>query len=208
MFTLRKLSSASLFLAASLTTCFCQTPATATTAHRLRLCRHHQGSLPLRCRLKRSAYPGLRLPVFHRRHWQSEATGNTFVSLGTDYVHSYSIASNGAIGKQASQINTQSYSGSTCGTMSGAASITPARTCMCNSTSRKAGTACTALQSFKISTAERSPFWEQQSSIRPFNPSEPTRIALTGSDAFGTASQAKGSARPLLTNSSARAAAR
>lgn len=43
-----------------------------------------------------------------------------FITLGTDWVHAYPVAANGAIGAQVSQINTQSYSGSNCGTTNGA----------------------------------------------------------------------------------------
>lgn len=43
-----------------------------------------------------------------------------FITLGTDWVHAYPVAANGAIGAQVSQINTQSYSGYACGTTNGA----------------------------------------------------------------------------------------
>jgi hypothetical protein len=45
--------------------------------------------------------------------------GKYFVTVGTDWVHSYEVASNGAIGKQVSEINTQNYGGSQCGTTAG-----------------------------------------------------------------------------------------
>lgn len=48
------------------------------------------------------------------------SNGEYFISLGTDYVHAYAIASNGAIKQQVSQINTQNYSGASCGTTGGA----------------------------------------------------------------------------------------
>lgn len=43
------------------------------------------------------------------------STGYAFFSVGTTYIHSYALSSNGAIGAQRSQINTQSYSGGKCG---------------------------------------------------------------------------------------------
>jgi hypothetical protein len=43
------------------------------------------------------------------------STGYAFFSVGTSYIHSYSLASNGAIGGQLSQIDAQSYSGGNCG---------------------------------------------------------------------------------------------
>ena len=48
------------------------------------------------------------------------SNGKYFISLGTDFVHSYAVASNGAIGQQKSQINTQNYTGSDCGSTTGA----------------------------------------------------------------------------------------
>lgn len=53
----------------------------------------------------------------------ADSNGKYFVSLGTDYVHSYSIGSNGAIQGQVSQINTQTYfsePNSNCGGTAGA----------------------------------------------------------------------------------------
>jgi hypothetical protein len=43
------------------------------------------------------------------------STGKYFITVGTAYAHSYAIASNGAIGEQMSQTNTQNYTGSDCG---------------------------------------------------------------------------------------------
>lgn len=43
------------------------------------------------------------------------STGYAFYSVGTDYIHSYKVESNGAIGSQISQIDTQSYGGGKCG---------------------------------------------------------------------------------------------
>ena len=62
------------------------------------------------------------------------SNGRYFFSLGTAYLRSYPVASNGAIKVQASQINTQLYSGSECGTAQALSLTTPARTFMCNST--------------------------------------------------------------------------
>jgi hypothetical protein len=49
--------------------------------------------------------------------------GKYLISVGTDYLHTYTIGSNGAVGKQASEINTQSYGGSQCGNTSGLATF-------------------------------------------------------------------------------------
>ncbi|MGA2534981.1 MAG: hypothetical protein ABSF53_03125 [Terracidiphilus sp.] len=37
------------------------------------------------------------------------------ISVGTDYLHTYSVESNGAVGEQASEINSQDYAGAECG---------------------------------------------------------------------------------------------
>ena len=47
--------------------------------------------------------------------------GSYLVSVGTDYMHVYPIESTGGVGKQVSQIDTQSYGGSQCGTPLGGA---------------------------------------------------------------------------------------
>jgi hypothetical protein len=41
--------------------------------------------------------------------------GKYLISVGTDYLRSYPIESDGAVGKQVSEINTQDYGGSDCG---------------------------------------------------------------------------------------------
>jgi hypothetical protein len=58
------------------------------------------------------------------------SNGKYFVSLGTDYIHSYLIGSNGAIKQQESQINTQLYAGADCGTTAGAVLDHTGRICM------------------------------------------------------------------------------
>jgi hypothetical protein len=43
------------------------------------------------------------------------SNGKYFITVGTHYVHSYAVASNGAIAEQRSQIDTRNYTGSDCG---------------------------------------------------------------------------------------------
>lgn len=50
------------------------------------------------------------------------STGYAFYSVGTDYIHVYSLQSDGAIGSQISQVDTQSYAGGDCGTATPGAS--------------------------------------------------------------------------------------
>ena len=82
------------------------------------------------------------------------SNGKYFVSLGTAYLRSYPVASNGAIKGQASQINTQLYSGSECGTPKGAVLDHTGQDVYVQlypvDTNEEA---CAALQSFKISSA-------------------------------------------------------
>jgi hypothetical protein len=55
---------------------------------------------------------------------QMEDIGGKFlISVGNTILHTYSIGSNGAVGKQIFQINTASYGGSECGTTSGQGSV-------------------------------------------------------------------------------------
>jgi hypothetical protein len=51
------------------------------------------------------------------------SNGKYFMTVGTDYLHSYAVASNGAIGKQASEIDTQNYYGSECGNNTGSTAV-------------------------------------------------------------------------------------
>src|SRR3984957_6203131 len=52
-----------------------------------------------------------------------DISGKYLISVGDTYLHVYSIESNGAVGKQISQINTASYGGSQCGGTSGQGSV-------------------------------------------------------------------------------------
>ena len=74
------------------------------------------------------------------------------ISLGTAYMHSYSVASNGAIQRQVSQIDTQKYlsnSGDGCGTTAGAVFDHTGLYIYAPIGIRE----CAALQSYKISSA-------------------------------------------------------
>jgi hypothetical protein len=51
------------------------------------------------------------------------SNGARLISVGTDYIHAYTIESSGAVGKQASEIDTQHYSGAECGNTDGAGAI-------------------------------------------------------------------------------------
>jgi hypothetical protein len=49
--------------------------------------------------------------------------GKYLISVGTDYLRTYAIESTGAVGKQASEIDTQDFSGSECGDTNGGGSV-------------------------------------------------------------------------------------
>jgi hypothetical protein len=83
------------------------------------------------------------------------SNGKYFISLGTDYVHSYLIGSNGAIKQQLSQINTQLYSGADCGTTSGAVLDHTGQdlyVSLHNAVSPSGDGVCEAFQTFKINS--------------------------------------------------------
>ena len=81
------------------------------------------------------------------------SNGKFFVSLGTAYLRSYPVASNGAIKGQASQINTQLYSGSECGTAQDAVLDHTGQDVYVQHDLLPADQeSCTGLQSFKISS--------------------------------------------------------
>lgn len=112
MFTFRKVSLAILFLTASLATCFSQTVSyvyVGTTAGVYVYNADSNGGLTLV-----SGSPFLLAGT------ATGSNGSYFLSQGTNYVHSYPVASNGAIKRQVSQINTHLYTGNECGTAQGA----------------------------------------------------------------------------------------
>jgi Bacterial Ig domain len=110
------------------------------------------------------------------------SNGKYFVSLGTAYLHSYPVASNGAIKGQVSQINTQSYSGSACGGTYGGIFDHTGQDLYVQRNTPSAE--CTALQSFKISSAGAFTFLGATEFNQTIT-STPTLIALTGNGAFG-----------------------
>ena len=105
------------------------------------------------------------------------SNGKYFVSLGTAYLHSYPVASNGALNGQASQIDTQSYLGGDCGTTYGGLFDHTGQTVYAQRNSQ-AG-ACTVLQSFKISSTGGLTFLGSTEFNQTIT-STPTLITLTG----------------------------
>lgn len=80
--------------------------------------------------------------------------GSYLVSVGTDDLHAYPIESDGAIGKQASEIDTQSYGGASCGTNLGGALFdhTGKYLYVLLAPSGTSDNPCSALQSYKIAS--------------------------------------------------------
>jgi hypothetical protein len=112
------------------------------------------------------------------------SNGKYFVSLGTDYVHSYPVAPNGAIKGQVSQINTQSYSGGECGIGYQGIFDHTGQQVYVELPFINPRPPCTALQSFKISSTGALTFLGATEFNQTFT-STPTLIALTGNGAFG-----------------------
>jgi hypothetical protein len=121
------------------------------------------------------------------------SNGKYFVSLGTTYLRSYPVASNGAIKGQASQINTQLYTGSECGTTHGAVldhtgqvvyvQLYPAQPVGTNEE------ACAALQSFKNSSTGAFSFLGATqfatSTQTGLNTAFTTLVKLSGNGSYG-----------------------
>ncbi len=81
------------------------------------------------------------------------SNGRFFISLGTDHVRVYPVASNGAIKEQVSEINTQSYQGADCGTVSGGILDHTGKNLyvlLYNAVDQNGFGICTAYQSFDI----------------------------------------------------------
>jgi hypothetical protein len=76
--------------------------------------------------------------------------GGYLISVGTDYLHSYHLGSNGSVGSQASEINTQSYSGSECGTTEGPALLDHSGAYFAVQLAGSSSISCSALQTYKI----------------------------------------------------------
>ena len=62
-------------------------------------------------------------PPFKTTGQMEDISGNILISVGDTILHVYPIESNGAVGKQISETNTASDSGSECGTTSGQGSV-------------------------------------------------------------------------------------
>jgi hypothetical protein len=82
---------------------------------------------------------------------QMEAvTGQYLISVGTDDLHSYKLATNGAVGAQAGEIDTQSYGGSQCGTTAGPSIVDHTGTYFVVQLAGSSSNECNALQTYKI----------------------------------------------------------
>lgn len=120
------------------------------------------------------------------------SNGRYFLSQGTNYLHSYPVASNGAIKGQISQINTHLYTGNECGTAQGAVLDHTGHVVYSQLYSDlpapNDAEACAALQSFNVSDTGILTFLgatefntETQSGL---NTASSTLIALSGSGSY------------------------
>jgi hypothetical protein len=78
--------------------------------------------------------------------------GGYLISVGTDYLHSYKIESNGAVGPQASEINTQSYAGSECGSTFDASIFDHTGQYFSVQLYGSTSNPCSALQTYKVAS--------------------------------------------------------
>lgn len=81
--------------------------------------------------------------------------GAYLITVGTDFLHTYHVESNGAVGSAAGEINTQSYGGAQCGTTSGPALLDhTGQYFAVDLHGASSGTACSALQTYKIGSGQ------------------------------------------------------
>lgn len=115
--------------------------------------------------------------------------GSWLVSVGADHMHVYPIESSGGVGKQVSEINTQSYGGAQCGTNNGGAlfdhtgkylyvQLLPAN---------GGDGPCSAVQSYKIGSNGELTFLGDQINDSGYHgqPSDIGISTISGSDTFG-----------------------
>jgi len=127
------------------------------------------------------------------------SNGTHFITLGTDYVHSYPVASNGAIEEQASEIDTRSYSGANCGTTRGGVLFgQDVYVALTNAAKDGAGTGvCDALQTFRVPNTGTPAFLGSTvfDTDDPFVVGTITLPVLSGNGAFAYAVEAEGHGR-------------
>ncbi len=81
------------------------------------------------------------------------ANGSYLFSVGTDYIHTYKVNSNGAVGQQVSEIDAQKYGGAQCGTNVGGALLDHTGKYLYVLLSGASGdNPCSALQSYKVAS--------------------------------------------------------
>lgn len=76
--------------------------------------------------------------------------GGFLLSVGTDYLHSYRLESDGAVGAQAAQIDTQKYAGYQCGTTAGDALLDHTGQFFTVGLYGSNSSDCSSLQSYKL----------------------------------------------------------
>jgi hypothetical protein len=104
------------------------------------------------------------------------SNGKYFITLGTNYVHSYAVEADGAIGKQVSEINTQDYDGAFCGEAYGTTDANIDHAGQNVYVELASYTSCTAIQTYNIA---------KESGELTFN-----GVAILGSNAIALLSNA------------------
>lgn len=114
--------------------------------------------------------------------------GSYLVSVGTDYMHVYPIESTGGVGKQVSEINTQSYGGSQCGTPLGGALFDHTGKYLYVLLYPVSGNqTCSAVQSYKIGSNGELTFLGDEVNDSGYHgmPYQIGISTISGSDTFG-----------------------
>lgn len=184
MFCIRRVSPAIVVFAVTFATCLGQTPATAAAANDAYV---YIGTTK-GVYLYDAAANGSLTPVsgspFSIAGSAVGSNGKYFLSLGTNYIHSYSVASNGAIKGQVSQINAQTYfsePNSDCGTNANA---------VLDHTGQEIYVqlglnGCSALQSYQLSSAGKLSFIDSTSFDSGYTDPYVPAPAITANDLYG-----------------------
>ncbi len=115
--------------------------------------------------------------------------GSYLVSVGTEYVHTYPVESNGGIGKQASEIDAASYGGGNCGPNLGGALFdhTGKYLYVLTAGSNNPDEPCSALQTYKIASSGDLTFLGDSENTNSYHSDDlPYGVStISGSDTFG-----------------------
>ena len=184
MFKIRSVSSAVFVLAATFTTCFAQSPATTSSSQAAYVYVGTSRGVYLYDAFTNGALTAVSGSPISVTGNAVGSNGSYFVSLDPSYVHSYSVASNGAIQGKVSQINTQTYfsePNSGCGGTAGAEFDHTGKDIYV----LLGLNGCSALQSYQISSAGALSFLDSSSFENGITDPYIVPPAITADDVYG-----------------------